>query len=307
MYFMNRFKLGAHWLSVNFILEDRAELFEAMKTTVANGGKIFEIPYLLCKLPWKDVAEIARQAGIEEISLCHFWPINPDGWSFSGDPLSNSGEVELALKTLDEIIAAARTIRENGIMVRFIDGPTWGGLGKEYHDLNPDDLLIRAITFLDKAGRKCATEGLILATEFLRRGEDKVVSGTQRMLYILRCINNPAVRMHFDSFHSVECDENPATMIHLARNSIVYLHLHGDKRIAPGAHGDLRDWVSIIEAVKLINSGVTDIPIVSEPFGKKTCEANKALGEGLPEALALDLYLPQAFKTFRAAGLVEVC
>jgi len=297
-----QFVLGAHWLSVAFALRNYTALQLAMEITVKNGGKIFEIPFILCEIGWEKVAMAANAAGIKEISFCHLWPYGPDGKPVCGDPLGTSEDVKMALATIDRIIEAAEIIRAGGIEVRFISGPTWGGLGKEYSgDKNARD--VRVVEFLRQAGDKCKKAGLILAVEFLRPVEDKVIGGTVAMVRILQLVNHPAVMMHFDVFHSIECGEDLARSILYALKFIAYLHLHGDGRLAPGQEGDKRNWPSIIDAAKQIDSGVENIPVVSEPFGQQTCEEEPALGIGLPPMLPFGEYLPLAFGTLRAAGL----
>lgn len=300
----DRFIPGGHTLSSAFIINDRAKLREIMSTIVNNGGKLIEIPYLLVELAWEEVARIAKETGIEEISLCHFWPKNPDGSSPQGDPLGDSQEVQRALITISNIINAILTIRLCGIRVRFIDGPLHCGLGWEYTNLEPRERFDRAVHFLSKAGVMCAASDIALAVEFLRPVEDKTVGGTRNMLEILRTVGQENVRMHFDVFHSLECGENPAESIRIAKHWITYLHLHGSKRLAPELPGDVCDWSAIIQSVLTINpSFIGSIPVVSEPFGEDTCRENPALGEGLPPALPLDPYLKQAFGVFKRHGL----
>ena len=295
--------LGAHSLSSMFTVKSYVGLKAIMEATARRGGKLFELPYLLCRLKWQAVAKAARQAGITELALCHFWTINKDGSSVCGNPLGDLAEVERALGTLDDIISAARVLREGGLTVRFIDGPTWGGLGWDYTSLRESEKLPRMLSFLKRAGDKCAKADLILAVEHLRNHEDKVTGGTVRMVGRLAILNHPSVRMHFDMFHAIENGEDPAEMIEVASQYIVYLHLHGDKRIAPGASGDKQDWKKIAEAVGKINSGISTIPVVPGPFGMATCRENSALGEGLPPVPPLGEYLDVAYKTFREAGL----
>jgi sugar phosphate isomerase/epimerase len=300
---MKKIILGAHSLSAMFTVKNYVRLQNAMRATAARGGTLFEIPYLLCKLSWEKVAQAARYAGIKEIALCHFWPMNPDGTSVCGDPLGSVEEVKRALSTLNAITVAVRILRGNGIVVRFIDGPTWGGLGWDYHSLSLEEKHLRVISFLKQAGTICEAAQLTLAVEFLRPGEDKVIGRTRAMIKILEEVDHPAVGMHFDVFHSIECGENPADMIREAKGWIVYLHLHGDKRRAPGAPGEQQDWTAIIQAIKEIDSGVDDIPGVPEPFGEATCKENAALGEGLPLPPPLTAYLDLAYQTLRSGGL----
>ncbi|HYC34352.1 MAG TPA: hypothetical protein VEC13_01320, partial [Candidatus Paceibacterota bacterium] len=82
-------RFGGHSLSVCFSITNLADLEAAMKAVADRGGRIFEMPFLLCKLAWKDVAEAAIRAGIKEISFCHFWPKDKNGNPVCGDPLGN--------------------------------------------------------------------------------------------------------------------------------------------------------------------------------------------------------------------------
>ena len=295
---------GAHSLSVMFAVKDEETLRRAMRTTVECEGTLFEIPFILCEIPWETVAKIAKEEGIQEIVLCHFWPYGAESKSLCGDPLSKyPDERHLAMITWQKIIEAALVIRENGMTIRFIDGPSWGGLARDYDKEAAMIIEGRMITFLRIAGDMCQNANLIIAVEFLRPVEDKVVRGTRNMIRLLTIINHPAVKMHFDVFHALECDEDPGEMIRLAWKWIVYLHLHGTKRLAPGQDGDECDWADIASAIQDIRSGVSNIPGISEPFGKETCAENPALGEGLPEALPLREYLIKSFATLSAAGI----
>lgn len=300
---MNRFKRGAHSLSYTFNIDDRDTLHNAMEITARNGGKIFEIPYVLCKLPWREVAQIARNTLIEEISLCHFWAKDKDDEPIWGDPLGDTNEAATALTMVDAIISAGRVIRDHGVRMRFIDGPSWGCLGKDYSHLPIGLHEQRATRFLRTAGQMCAEAEMMLVVEFLRREEDKVFQGTQPMLDLLEMVGHLAVLMHFDLYHSIQCDKDPVESIRKAKKRIAYLHLHGDDRLAPGQKGDKRNWPEIVKAINEIDSGVSDIPVIPEPFGEKTCKECPELGQGLPPALPLGEYLPLAYKTLTEAGL----
>jgi sugar phosphate isomerase/epimerase len=289
-----------------FNINNPAALRKAMDITVKHGGTIFEMPYLLCTLPWGEVAEIANAAGIEEISLCHFFPRDENG-APHGDPLGNEEEVAKALDTIRNICKAADVLREHGIAVRFIDGPTWGCLGHPYENLNANERSERAVAFLKQAGEVCEKAEIILAVEFLRPGEG-AIGGTTEMLDILRQVDMLSVQMHFDVFHSDEHGENVPRMIQQAAEWIVYLHLHGSERRVPGSEGDTLNWKDIAAAIKLIpfNEAVGPIPAVSEPFGERTRAECPPLGVGLPEVPEMDKYLPLAAKKFREVGILPM-
>lgn len=305
----NQIKLmpGGHALSVCFMIDTLAKLeilAEAMRETARQGGKIFEIPYgLVCgEVTWKAIAQAAYDAGIKEISICHFWGVNPDGTTVHGNPLGEDTERNRALATIEKIIEVAEILREK-VVVRFIDGPTWGLLGYDHSkDITPKVQFKRASTFLRLAGEKCQKAGLILAVEFLRPEEDFVVGGTVSMIRLLEAVNHPNVKMHFDVYHAIAQGEDPASSIRTAGKWIVYLHLHGNLRVAPGSPEDNQNWGEIIEATDFIESGVEEIPALPEPFGEPTIKEYPPLGVGLPIPPEFPEYLRISYATFDAAG-----
>lgn len=297
-----KFKFGAHSLMWMFKVQSRKKLLSAMKTVVKSGGTVFEIPYAICLLSWEVVAEVAKEAGITEIVICHFWPYDKKGAATLGDPLGSGEDIMRAQHTMEKIIDAALELRANGIIVRVIDGPLAFGLGKTYTE-EIHELEEKMVVFLRFAGDRCKNAGLILAVEFLRPGEGTVIKGTVHMLRILMIVNNPSVMMHFDVHHSILHDEDPAEMICLAGSWIAHLHLHGDDRRMPGQEGDKRDWVAIIAAVNNIKSSIDYIVVICEPFGSATCRANKALGTGMPDVPPPYKYLTRARKVFTDSGL----
>ncbi|MEK7574964.1 MAG: TIM barrel protein [Patescibacteria group bacterium] len=304
---IQQFILGAHALSVMFHINTKEKLdllTEAMRKAAKLGAKIFEIPYGLVggEVTWQMIAQAAKEAGIEEIALCHFWGYDDNGRSLCGDPLGDDVDVARAFETMHDIVAAAEILREK-VVVRFIDGPTWGGLGQDYSHLTITDRHNRMVKFFRVAAQILKRAKLILAVEFLRPKEDKVVGGTRAMIKILKAVNRANVRMHFDVFHSIEQGEDPAKMIRLAADWIVYLHLHGDKRIAPGAKGDHQDWDKIVATCKKILSRIKNMPVIPEPFGDDTVADCSALGDGVARMGPFVPYLEQAYTEFEEAGL----
>lgn len=93
--------LGAHSLSSLYEINNFAVLRGVMKSAAQRGAKVFEIPYLLCKLKWESVARAAKEAGIREIALCHFWPV-AEGIFVCGNPLGDEAAIEQAMETLDK-------------------------------------------------------------------------------------------------------------------------------------------------------------------------------------------------------------
>jgi sugar phosphate isomerase/epimerase len=303
-----RIRWGGHSLSDIFLInthEKLGRLIAAMQEVSKRGGKVFELPYALVGGPitWIDIANAAKETGIDELVICHFWGTGKDGKPLAGDPLGSRKETTRAITVFKGLLGAVEILRENGIVVRYIDGPTHVCLGKKYPRLNAQQRHERMVVFLRRLGKLCAKAKLILAVEFLRPVEDTVVHGTKAMLKILKAVNHPSVKMHFDVFHSVECGEDPALAIVDARKWIAYLHLHGDKRLAPGAKGDRRNWKRLVWAILQIDSGIVEIIGVSEPFGKDTCAEEPSLGAGLPEMCPLPEYLDDTLAMFRKVGM----
>lgn len=295
---------GGHTLSAMFRVNNIIPLRNVMAAIVARGGTLIEIPYILCSIGWDHVGALAKKMGIREIALCHFW-VRKDGEALWGDPIGTSDEFAHCLATWRGIFAAVRILRKHGIIVRFIDGPKWGALGHTYK-IDPRNLRNNVVVALQCWGRLCAEHDLIDAEEHLRRDpEDKVIGGTVQMIEVLRAVDHPNVKMHFDIFHSVENGEDPSTMIRMAKDHIAYLHLHGDQRRAPGAEGDKQDWRKIAAAIREIDSGIDDIPGLPVLFVARTCADNKELSKGLPPMGSFAKYYDRTFMTYKEVGLLE--
>lgn len=302
---MAKLILGSHTLSTTFHVNHNGTLRNLMTATASRGGRLIEIPFILCTIGWEHIAKMAKELGITEISLCHFWPKGPDGVSLCGDPLGSDVEISRCFDTFVKIFDAVAKLRAGGITVRFIDGPTWGLLGHGYN-LPEDILRYKVIRFLQLSGDLCAKHGLTLAVEHLRRDpEDKVVGGTMQMIRILHAVNRPNVKMHLDLFHCLSNGEDPVKMLLLGKSYIGYLHLHGRGRCAPGTCRDGVNWPQAAECINDINSGIEPIPALSEPFGKRTCEENPELGKGIPPMGPLTDYLDKTYKTFDELGFIK--
>lgn len=300
---------GGHSLSVMFMIDTNEKLNElelAMKEVVSRGGEIFEIAYGLVGGPitWNDIATAAKNAGIKEIVICHFWGTDGKGKPLTGDPLGNPSEAVTAVEVfVNGILGAVNTLRMYGIRVTTINGPTHVCLGKDYSHLAAKEIRRRMVNFLRLLGKLCAEANLILAVEFLRPVEDTVIHGTRAMLNVLKAVNRRNVKLHIDTFHCIECDEDPASSIRLARKWIYYVHINGNGRLAPGQTGDLQEWVDLITEILKINVKRRTIRIVFEPFGRKTCRECRPLGKGLPKMLPFPKYLNQTVRWLNVNGL----
>ncbi len=64
-------------------------------------------------------------------------------------------------------------------------------------------------------------------------------------------VNNPALKMHLDTFHMNIEEKNQAASIRKAGKYLAHIHACGSDRGTPG--GDHIDWPSIAQALKDIN------------------------------------------------------
>lgn len=300
---MKKMITGGHTLSAMFKVNNIQLLRNVMAAVVSRGGTLIEIPYILCSIGWDHVGTLAKKMGIGEISFCHLWPKAPDGTFPCGNPHGTPEQIEQCFTTMNGLFDAAEKVRNCGVTVRFIDGPTWGVLGHK-HELEGEMLRQSVIAFLRRLATECAKHTMMLAVEPLRRNpEDLVTDGTIATISTLQAVNHPNARLHLDLFHCIENGEDPLEMLRASRDWAVYLHLHGAGRRAPGAWGNKVDWVEASNIIHSFSSGVDDIPGLPEPFGKRTCRENKELGRGLPPMGPLAKYYDCTFRTFEEVGL----
>lgn len=292
---MKQRTFGAHWLAYCGILETGSgeKLAAAAKSAAEAGCELFE---LACNpvngMGATETAEALLAGGIDKASYCRFFPDNGS----LGDPMGTYDEQCLAFETILNDALFIRGLRENGITVDHLTGPSVFGLGKNY-DYDRDTARHIIWAFGKKVAPILGANGIQWNIEYLRAGEDNAIGSMEELCYLIDQIGHPNVKVHADIFHMLERGENPFTALMTAGSRLGYVHAHGAKRVAPGTNDpannafDTADWTSIGRALNQIHYNG---PIVPEPFGAEIRATIPALGEGLPPAIDAGTYYQQA-------------
>ena len=102
-----------------------------------------------------------------------------------------------------------------------------------------------------------------LAIEPLNRFETDFINTVGQGLRMLEAVNNPALKLHLDTFHMNIEEKNQAAAIRLAGQHLGHFHACGSDRGTPG--GDHIDWPGISAALKQVGY---DQEVVIESFTK---------------------------------------
>lgn len=286
---MQRRTFGAHWLAFLGALPatERIQLTHAAKIAVKSGCTLFELAcHPVNNLSAKDTAEALLEGGIREAAYCRFFP----GDLSCGDPLGELDQVDLAGRTIVRDIAFVQALRNLGVKVRHMTGPSVFVLGKKY-DLERDAIRDRICSFVTNLAPLLANSNIQWNIEYLRPGEDQgVIGGVDELCLLLERINHVHIKANGDVFHMMKCCEVPQRAIERMAHYLGYLHAHGSNRIVPGAYrldgiADATDDVNWHQvSCALASIGYTG-PVVPEPFGATIRKQVPALGEGLPPAI----------------------
>lgn len=291
-------QFGAHWLA--FAGGVAANESSLLKNAVASAARaqctFFELAcHPVNQLSAKDTAQALLEGGIVNAAYCRFFP----GDGSHGDPLGKN--IDKALRTIDDDLDFIAQLRVAGINISHMTGPSAYCLGKKY-DLSPEQKLKQVEKFLRAALPMIEQYNVYLCLEYLRDGEDDVLGSMGRCLEVVNKLSSPNVRMHFDTFHSLERGEALHEAILLAGKALGYVHANGSKRLPPGAFeldGDILstdtvNWWLVSKALSQIGY---QGPIVAEPFGKVIREQVPALGEGLPPPIEGQRFYDMARET----------
>ena len=90
-----------------------------------------------------------------------------------------------------------------------------------------------------------------ICLEPLNRFETDFINTCDQALKMVKEVNNPALKMHLDTFHMNIEEKNQAAAIRKAGKYLAHIHACGSDRGTPG--GDHIDWPSIAQALKDIN------------------------------------------------------
>jgi D-psicose/D-tagatose/L-ribulose 3-epimerase len=111
--------------------------------------------------------------------------------------------------------------------------------------------------------------GRQVCLEPLNRFETDFINTCDQGLKMLKAVNNPALKLHLDTFHMNIEQKNQAAAIRKAGKDLGHFHACGSDRGTPG--GDHTDWPAIAKALKairykgdvVIESFTTDVKVIA--------------------------------------------
>lgn len=282
---------------------DGAKLTAAARIAADAGCTLFE---LACSpvngMSANETADALQEGGINRAAYCRFFPGGENGEPPPfGDPTGEQKLVDVAVNTIDMDLTFIEQLRASGVHTCTMTGPTSFVLGQKSR-LNPQESMNRMVKFLTRIERDLTSATVFMCVEYLRHGEDNdFIAGVDRQIELIDAVGSDYVEAHFDVYHSLQRDEDPAESIRKLEGRLGYLHCHGTDRVAPGSEHDKVDW-------KAVKAALDDVgyrePIVPEPFGQTIRDEVQVLGEGLPPAVPAAAYYATAHKTLTDVGIL---
>jgi sugar phosphate isomerase/epimerase len=300
-------EFGAHWLAyLGGVAPDERELLRQAATSARRAGcTLFE---LACSpvnnLTARDTAWALKKAKMKCVSYCRF---NPGDGSF-GNPLRDARARARALATLSGDLQFIGQLKDHGIEVPYITGPSFYGLSKKY-DEPKAKLLDKLVAFGDDVGAMLAGTGVTFCPEYLRPSEDYVLESMDTTCGVIDRIGNPAIGLHADISHMLERGEVPHDVLEMGGSRIKYLRAHGSKRQCPGVYRldddpeatDNVNWHQVACALNAINYRG---PVVPRPMGQPIRDLVEDLGKGLPKAIDPGRYYTMARAHLMHHGII---
>jgi len=113
------------------------------------------------------------------------------------------------------------------------------------------------------------SKGRQVCLEPLNRFETDFINTCEQGLKMIKAVNNPALKLHLDTFHMNIEQKNQAAAIRQAGPQLGHFHACGSDRGTPGS--DHIDWPSIAQALKaigykgdvVIESFTTDVKVIA--------------------------------------------
>ncbi|MFT5179559.1 MAG: sugar phosphate isomerase/epimerase [Candidatus Paceibacteria bacterium] len=306
-----RQQFGAHWLmSLGILKPGQGKLLmKAVSDAKAEKASIFEIICgVLNLMPPEETADAIIAGGMEEVSMCRFFPSDGDCNPILDNKLKNSSPSIIAVQ---DDFATIRVLQDRGIVVNHYVGPSCFKIGHDYSRMREIDFINNAISFYKELKDDFEELGVTPALEYLRPSEDVgALMGLDRVRRICEADElGGLVKWHADRFHMQEREKDPATELRRGGDLLSYFHAHGTNRGVAGSENldgdpsatDYTDWNDIRRALYYI--GYIG-PVVPEPFGQQIRDIAPELGEGLPPSIEPNRYLRLTHACFKKARMV---
>ena len=151
-------------------------------------------------------------------------------------------------ESLDYIAAVLKLCDKWGVKV--FAGPMYSAVGKRRQV--PADQKNRewdrAVAGLREAGKMAADHGVTLAIEPLNRFETDLINTSEQVVKLVDEINQPAVKVHLDTFHMTIEEDSILEAIRLAGPRLAHFHACENNRGTPG--NGLVAWGQVAAGLK---------------------------------------------------------
>ncbi len=138
-----------------------------------------------------------------------------------------------------------RTVELGG---RLICGPLYAGLGVMTGSRRTEEEWERAVEGLRSVARRAEELGVTLCVEPLNRFETYFLNTLQDASRLVREIEAPNVRIHFDTFHANIEEKQPAAAVRSVAKDLGHVHISENDRGIPGT-GHV-DWCGIMSVLR---------------------------------------------------------
>lgn len=161
------------------------------------------------------------------------------------------GNIEEQQAAIDYLRSCIEVVAALGSTV--LVGPMYSVVGRATYETEWDyrsqwDTVVKHFRDL---GRYAQSYGVSLAIEPLNRYETDFINTAEQALEFIDKVDNPAVKIHLDSYHMNIEEKNPADAIMKVGDRLGHFHACGVDRGTPG--NDHTNWTKLLTALKAIN------------------------------------------------------
>ncbi len=187
-------------------------------------------------------------------------PIICGAFGSGRDLRGSENEQQACVDYLNELISLAS---QTG--ARIICGPMYSSVGRTsaYTPVEREQQLDQIAAHLTPICQRAADAGITMAFEPLNRFETDCINTIDQALDLIARVENPALKIHMDTFHMNIEEENSPAAIRKAGAHVGHFHASASHRGLLG--NDQIDWSGVLSALKDIEY---DGDIVMESFSE---------------------------------------
>ena len=222
-------------------------------------------------------AALLRQAAEEHgLSIIICGAFGPSRDVSSDDPAIRRNGADYIVECIELAQAVGSTL---------VAGPVYSAVGKAR--LIPADQKARerawCVENLREVGKVAGDAGVTIGIEPLNRFETDMINLTEQAIALIREIDQPAYKVHIDTFHANIEEKSIPDAIRMAGSLLAHFHACENDRGIPGT-GHI-DWIGIRDALRDIGYAG---PVVIESFTPGAIEIAKAAAIWRPLAPSQD-------------------